>query len=222
MSKNNPASSPFHDFADQILDLPKGKLATLKIYLGMPVPLQTDDPALPDNFHLEPLEAKDHARYRAVFAKVGENWLWFSRLLLDETRLQHELARKGRNAYALVRRNPQNLMFDDVGLFEIHHGTGVAPNTTDESELAFLGLGMSERGLGLGPVLIQKALHAARMHGAKRLTLNTCQLDDPRALGFYQKMGFTVEKLALEILTDPRHLGLYPHDSAPHIPLAPL
>jgi ribosomal protein S18 acetylase RimI-like enzyme len=211
-----------HGFADQILDLPKGKLATLKTYLAMPVPPQIEDRPLPAGLHLEPLNAKDHARYRSLFAKIGENWLWFSRLLLDEAGLQKELACSGHHAYALVRTNPQNGMKCDVGLFEIHHTTGSHPNARTESELAFLGLAMRERGLGLGPVLIRKALHAACLEGATRLTVNTCQLDDPRALGFYQKMGFRIEKLALEILTDPRHLGLYPKDSAPHIPLAPL
>lgn len=214
-------SSAFNDFADQIIDLPKGKLVTLKTYLSMPVPHQSDDAALPEGFHLEPLGTKDHVRYRALFAQVGENWLWFSRLLLDDAGLQNELGRKGHHAYALVKTDRQSQKHRDVGLFEIHHATGGQPNPSNESELAFLGLDLDIRGLGLGPLLIRKALHAAHLKGAKRLCLNTCQLDDPRALEFYQKMGFKVEKLALEILTDPRHLGLYRKDTAPHIALAP-
>lgn len=207
---------------DQIVDLPKGKLVTLKTYLAMPVLPQSEDPSLPDGLHLEPLGAENHQRYRALFAHVGENWLWFSRLLLDDEALQRELKQGGRQAFAVVRTDHPRQKSRDIGLFEIHHGTGTHPAPRNESELAFLGLEMNERGMGLGSILIRKALHAARVAGATRLTLNTCQLDDPRALRFYQKMGFTVEKLALEILTDPRHLGLYPVKSAPHIPLAPL
>ena len=214
--------SHFDISTDQIIDLPKGKLVTLKTYLAMPVLPQSEDPSLPDGLHLELLGAENHHRYRALFAHVGENWLWFSRLLLDDEALQHELTHSGRQAFAVVRTDQREQKRRDVGLFEIHHATGAQPDPHTESELAFLGLDMNERGLGLGPLLIRKALYAAYKTGAERFTLNTCQLDDPRALGFYLKMGFTVEKLALEILTDPRHLGLYPKHSAPHIPLAPL
>lgn len=214
--------SHFDISSDQIIDLPKGKLATLKTYLAMPVLPQCEAPPLPDGLHLELLGAENHQRYRALFAHVGENWLWFSRLLLDDEALQHELKQGGRQAFAVVRTDQPRQKSRDIGLFEIHHGTGAHPDPQNESELAFLGLDMNERAMGLGSILIRKALHAAKVAGAKRLTLNTCQLDDPRALGFYQKMGFTVEKLALEILTDPRHLRLSPKKSAPHIPLAPL
>jgi ribosomal protein S18 acetylase RimI-like enzyme len=214
--------SHFDISSDQIIDLPKGKLVTLKTYLAMPVLPQSEDPSLPDGLHLELLGAENHQRYRALFAHVGENWLWFSRLLLDDEALQRELNQGDRQAFAVVRTNQPKQKSLDIGLFEIHHGTGTHPDPQNESELAFLGLEMNERGLGLGPILVRKALYAAYKTGAKRLTLNTCQLDDPRALGFYQKIGFKVEKLTLEILTDPRHLGLYPEKSASHIPLVPL
>ena len=210
-----PASA-FDYFADQIIDLPKGKLVTLKTYLAMPLSNESTDSQLPAEVTLERLDQTDFVRYRAIFAKVGENWLWFSRLLLNDSQLMQALSNPHCHAYVLTQAG------EDIGLFELHHQTGPQEHPEKASELAFLGLAMPVRGRGLGPLLVRKAQYWARQHGAQRLTINTCQLDDPRALGFYQKMGFVVEKLALEILTDPRHLGLYPHESAPHIALSPL
>lgn len=209
-------ASDFHSFADQIIDLPKGKLVTLKTYLGMPVSHESMDIPLPDGYALERLDASDYARYRALFAKVGQNWLWFSRLLLKDAQLQQALSHPDCHAHVLTYGGK------DVALFELHHNKGPHDHPETETDLAFLGLAMAERGRGLGSCLVRKAHYQARLNGAQKLTINTCQLDDPRALGFYQKMGFSVEKLALEILTDPRHLGLYPKESAPHIPLSPL
>ena len=209
-------ASDLHSFADQIIDLPKGKLVTLKTYLSMPVGDDSADIPLPDGYALQRLGASDHARYRALFAKVGENWLLFSRLLLKDAALEKVLSQPHCHAHALTYGG------EDIGLFELQHQTGPQDHPETETDLAFLGLAMAARGRGLGTCLVRKAQHLARLKRAQRLTINTCQLDDPRALGFYQRMGFRVEKLALEILTDPRHLGLYPKESAPHIALCPL
>jgi hypothetical protein len=58
---------------------------------------------------------------------------------------------------------------------------------------------------------------AARQIG--RIIVHTCQMDDPRALGFYRASGFVPYQLALEVMDDPRAIGLYPADCAPQIPL---
>jgi ribosomal protein S18 acetylase RimI-like enzyme len=188
---------------------------TLKTYLSMPVSDECADAALPDGYALKRLYASDYARYRALFAKVGQNWLWFSRLLLKDAQLQQALNHPHCHAHVVTYGG------EDIGLFELQHHTGPLDCPETESDLAFLGLDMAARGRGLGTCLLRMAHHQAKLNGAQKLTINTCQLDDPRALGFYQKMGFSVEKLALEILTDPRHLGLYPKESAPHIALSP-
>ena len=135
---------------------------------------------------------------------------------MDDGQLAQALANPHCHAYALTKAG------EDIGLFELQHHSGPQPHPERATELAFLGLAMPIRGRGLGVLLVRKAHYLAQEQGARRLTINTCQLDDPRALGFYQRMGFVVEKLALEILTDPRHLGLYPAESAPHIALSPL
>ncbi len=45
-------------------------------------------------------------------------------------------------------------------------------------------------GGGLGKMLLQTAIAEAWYRGIDRMTVNTCTLDHPRALGLYQAMGF--------------------------------
>lgn len=61
----------------------------------------------------------------------------------------------------------------------------------DVCDIAYLGLVPQAIGQGLGKFLLQTAIHSAwDMPGTKRVTLNTCTLDHPRALAHYQKHGF--------------------------------
>jgi GNAT superfamily N-acetyltransferase len=58
-------------------------------------------------------------------------------------------------------------------------------------DLGYFGLVPQAVGLGLGRFLLGTAIHTAwEMPGTERVTVNTCTLDHPRALGLYQKMGF--------------------------------
>ena len=52
------------------------------------------------------------------------------------------------------------------------------------------------------------------------MILNTCTLDHPAALAFYQKRGFAITHSEVDIVDDPRLVGLLPRDAAPHVPLA--
>jgi GNAT superfamily N-acetyltransferase len=57
--------------------------------------------------------------------------------------------------------------------------------------LAYFGLAPQAIGAGLGRFLLGTAIHTAwALPGTERLTVDTCTLDHPRALGLYQKMGF--------------------------------
>ena len=61
--------------------------------------------------------------------------------------------------------------------------------------VGYLGLTPEARGRGLGKYLLQTALLTGweapgKDSRVERMTVNTCTLDDPRALPLYQKMGF--------------------------------
>jgi GNAT superfamily N-acetyltransferase len=58
-------------------------------------------------------------------------------------------------------------------------------------DIAYFGLVPQALGVGLGQFLLGTAIHTAwDQPGTQKLTVNTCTLDHPRALGLYQKMGF--------------------------------
>jgi len=59
-------------------------------------------------------------------------------------------------------------------------------------DIAYFGMVPEAIGRGLGKWLLRTAILTAwSRQGTKRLTLNTCTLDHPRALQTYQKNGFT-------------------------------
>lgn len=58
-------------------------------------------------------------------------------------------------------------------------------------DLAYFGLVPQGIGRGLGHWLLATAIDSGwDCPGTERMTVNTCTLDHPRALGLYQKMGF--------------------------------
>jgi GNAT superfamily N-acetyltransferase len=79
-----------------------------------------------------------------------------------------------------------------------------------EIELAYLGLRPDFIGHGLGLYLLSWAVDAAWSHEPDRLWVHTCNLDHPRALGLYQRVGFQVFHQERTKIDDPRATGLLP------------
>ncbi len=57
-------------------------------------------------------------------------------------------------------------------------------------DLAYFGIMPEFTGRRLGPYLLAQAIEAAWRHEPRRLTVNTCTLDHPKALPLYQRFGF--------------------------------
>ncbi len=58
-------------------------------------------------------------------------------------------------------------------------------------DLSYFGLVPEAVGTGLGRFLLESAVQIGwDMPGVARMTVNTCTLDHPRALGLYQRVGF--------------------------------
>ena len=97
-----------------------------------------------------------------------------------------------------------------------------------QCELAYVGLVPELTGRGHGGWLMGHALKRAWQGQEQgqvgrppitRVWVHTCDLDHPGALGFYQRHGFRSYERLVEIYDDPRSSGLYPADTAPHVPL---
>ncbi len=194
---------------DGYTSLPPGKIATVVTYLEMLGRPAIAPPPKPDTWTLQRIDG-DHQRYRALFRKVGEPWLWFSRAVMTDEKLASILDDPEVEAYALHDGTC------DVGLLELDFRAG------EEVELAFLGLVPGFIGQGAGRFLMNEAIGRAFAGPIRRLFVHTCTLDSPGALPFYIRSGFTPYRRDIEVVDDPRLLGLFPLEAAPHVPvLAP-
>ncbi|MDO6457521.1 GNAT family N-acetyltransferase [Celeribacter halophilus] len=204
MTNTTPLPAPL---PDGIHELPAGKLAAVVTYLEMftrPAPRAApEQPELTLVRH----EAPDLDWYRALYRRVGEDWLWFSRLYMEEAALAAILTHPDVEVYS-VRKGGV-----DLGILELDF------RDAENTELAFFGLHESLIGGGTGRWLMEHALDKAFAHDIKRLFVHTCTLDSPQALPFYIRSGFTPYGRAIEVMDDPRVAGALPKSAAPHIPL---
>ncbi|WP_246218722.1 GNAT family N-acetyltransferase [Parasphingorhabdus halotolerans] len=170
----------------------------------------TKEPALsdiPSGLEISEWPNPEPDEYLAMFRKVGENWLWFSRLLLDKDQL-----------IAVIQH-------DDVQLHKILDGSRAVGfieldfREAGQCEIGFFGLVPEMNGSGHGRWMMVEALRRAWRSGVERVWLHTCTLDSPRALGFYQNSGFRAYKQEVGMQPDPRLSGHLPRSAAPHIPL---
>ncbi|MBD2745208.1 GNAT family N-acetyltransferase [Microvirga sp. BT688] len=189
-------------------DLPPGKIATIVTYLEMREPPDLPSIHRPEGWTLQRID-HDRPRYRSLFRKVGEPWLWFSRALMPDDALAAILDDPKVEALALHDGT------GDVGLLELDF------RGDNEVELAFLGLTPGFIGQGAGRFLINEAVRRAFARPTRRFFVHTCTLDSPSALAFYIRSGFTPYRRAIEVADDPRLHGFLPRAAAPHIPLLP-
>jgi GNAT superfamily N-acetyltransferase len=194
--------------ADGYTDLPKGTLATLVTYLEMTAPVSPRAARPVTGLRLDRVHDPDLAWYRRLYARIGEDWLWFSRRLLSDPALREILTDPAVEVHALRQGG------DDLGLLELDG------RTPGEVEIAFFGLVPEAIGSGAGRHLMNEALRLAWARpGVRRVWLHTCAFDHPDALPFYRRSGFRAYKRALEIGPDPRLTGVLPRTAAPQIPL---
>ena len=186
--------------------IPRGMVATVVTHLAMTAP-----PAPPpqESANFKRHTAADPDWYRDMFRDVGEDWLWFSRLQLNDQALAETLHHTNYELWTLQNDGR------DVGLVEIDH------RTAGECELAFFGLTAAMVGKGAGRAMIVHAIKQAFARPIRRFHVHTCTLDSPQALGFYTRAGFEPIKQEIEIAPDPRLTGALPRSAGPHIPVFP-
>lgn len=147
-------------------------------------------------------------KYRILFRRVGEHWLWYSRLILGDHALKATIHDPLVEVHAVL--DPKGI---EVGLLELDfRDTGVCV-------IAFLGLVPQLTGQGLGQWLLSQAMALAWRKDVKKVAVQTCSLDDPRAVSLYTKAGFAAVGRSVDIFPDPRISGLLPAGVASHIPI---
>jgi GNAT superfamily N-acetyltransferase len=187
--------------------LPPGKLAAVVTYLEMTERPPGAGRTAAGAWRVRKVERPDVNWYRELFRKVGEDWLWFSRLRLSHEELAAIVHDERVDVFALEHEG------EDQGLLELDR------RRFPEIELAFLGVTADLLGRGAGRALMELAIAEAWRHEPEKLTVHTCTLDHPKALGFYLKCGFRAVQRAIEISADPRLTGEARRTAAPRIPL---
>jgi GNAT superfamily N-acetyltransferase len=189
----------------QLLDVPPGKLASVITYLEM----RAQPPARPDppnrDWGLRHVTQPDAQWYRELFRRIGDDYLWFSRLMLSDDALLDIIRDPLVEIYALEHNG------SDSGLLELDF------RKPGECELIFFGVGSTLVGTGAARWLMNRALERVWSTSVTRFWVHTCTLDHPNALGFYLRSGFKPYRREVEILDDPRAVGILPPDAAPWI-----
>jgi GNAT superfamily N-acetyltransferase len=166
--------------------------------------------ALPtSDLRLERWTAPSAHAYRTLYRRVGEPWLWVSRLEMDDATLLAVIHDPMVRIWAVT--DPQGI---EVGILELDF------RVAGQCEIGFFGLVPELGGKGYGKWLMAMALQLGWAEkGVERLWVHTCTLDGPNALAFYQKSGFVAYERQLETFPDPRLTGLIPREAAPQIPI---
>ncbi|MDQ4419602.1 GNAT family N-acetyltransferase [Sphingobium sp. DEHP117] len=165
-------------------------------------------PLLSSPLRLARWKEAEPEKYRILFRRVGEHWLWFSRLVLSDHELKATIHDPLVEVHAVL--DPKGI---EVGLLELDF------RHSKQCILAFLGLVPQLTGQGLGQWLMAQALALGWRKGVTKLAVQTCSLDDPRAQSLYRNAGFVPVHRAVEIFSDPRLTGVLPASAAPHVPM---
>ncbi len=192
---------------DGYTDVPAGKLATVVTSLVMQAPPSPRPEPDPAPWVLRPMPAPPLDWYRDLYRRVGEDWLWFSRLRMADGALAAIIHAPAVEVFAL------SVDGRDEGLLELDFRDAGA------CELAFFGVTAGQLGTGAGRWLMNRAIERAWAHPIGRFWVHTCTLDHPGALPFYIRSGFVPTRRQIEIADDPRLLGEAPRGAAPHIPI---
>jgi GNAT superfamily N-acetyltransferase len=187
--------------------LPPGKVAFVVTFLEMQArAAHGASPALPDGYAIRHVEKPDPDWYRDLYRRVGTDWLWFSRMRLDDDALLSIIQDPAVAIFALS--GPER----DEGLLELDF------RVSGECELAFFGLTGPLIGQGAGRALMHRAIEEAWRRPIRRFWVHTCTGDHPAAVGFYMRSGFVPYDRQIEIAEDPRLHGLVPAEAGPHVP----
>jgi GNAT superfamily N-acetyltransferase len=191
---------------DGYSDVPDGKVAAIATHLEMNArPAPRPDPA--GTWSLRRLDVPALDWFRDLYRRVGQQWLWISRIRMSDTELAAIIQSPLVEIYALAHEGR------DEGLLEL--------DFREPGQCELVSFGVTEKlvGTGAGRWLMNRALELAWSRPVTRVWLHTCTFDHPAALVFYQRSGFRPFRRQVEVVNDPRLAGTVPRDVARHVPV---
>ncbi|MBV1837676.1 GNAT family N-acetyltransferase [Acetobacter estunensis] len=165
-------------------------------FLDMHHPPRRPVPVLPEGWWIEQQFDLSVAEYRAIHGRVGHDYCWWMRQVRSDTDLAHILADPCRSIFLLKERD------EPRGFFELEIK---APRTVN---LAYFGLFPENIGRGIGRAFLHAVVALAWSAEPRRLTVNTCTADHPRALPNYLAAGFRIIGVVREEWNIPDRLGM--------------
>ena len=191
---------------DGYSDVPAGKIAAIVTHLEMTArPAPRPDPS--GTWSLRRVEAPPLDWFRDLYRRVGEEWLWSSRMRMPDAELADIIQSPLVEVYALVHDGRGE------GLLELDF------RDAGQCELVFFGVTAKLIGSGAGRWLMNRALELSWSRPIMRVWVHTCTFDHPMALTFYQRSGFRPFRRQVEVADDPRLDGTAPRDVAKHVPV---
>ncbi|WP_430449718.1 GNAT family N-acetyltransferase [Rhodophyticola sp.] len=163
--------------------IPAGtEVSFITTYLEMRTRPDFDVPALPDDTRLEQALRSPVWFFLAVYDAVGRDYEWrdrFQQEIDDPDALRAFVESPDVEMWVAYRHGwPQGFFILDW-------------TEPGECDLAYFGMVPEAVGHGLGGILLKAAIARAwAREDMKMMSVNTCELDHPRALALYQKHGF--------------------------------
>ena len=189
-------------------DVPDGMLAMVVTHLEMRARVAPRPVPAPEGVALRLVETAEVDWYRALFRRIGaEAWLWFARLRMETEELAAILHHRDVELFVVERAG------EPLGMAELDFRVDGA------CELVYFGLAAPLIGGGVGRWLMNHVIARAWARPISRFHLQTCTLDHPGALDFYQRSGFLPYRRQVEIAPDPRLVGELPESAGAHIPI---
>jgi GNAT superfamily N-acetyltransferase len=188
-------------------DVPVGKVAAVVTSLEMFSRPELRKERSEASWKLGRVQRPEPDWFRSLYGRVGENWLWFSRLQMPKAELEALIQHPAMEHYALHCENA------DEGLIELDF------RQEGMCELSFFGVTAKFIGSGAGRWLMNRAMEIAWSRPIKRFWVHTCTFDHPAALNFYIRSGFRPFRRQIEIADDPRLVGILPRTDTPQIPI---
>lgn len=180
---------------DGIHDVPDDRIAAVVTSLEMKSRPELR-PESSRSWRLERMLRPDPDAYRALHRKIGDEWIWFSRVMMDDGELAAIIHDPKVEVHGL------EVSGELEGLLELDF------RIDGEAELAFFGVGRALIGSDAARWLMNRALEMVWQRPISRFWVHTCTLDHPNALAFYVRSGFVPFRRQIEIAPDPRLQGV--------------
>ena len=143
------------------------------------------EPVLPEHTIIRPFHGGCE-EYRNLNKLVGGDLGWIDRQLMCDEDLSEIISHPEVRIYVLYASD------ELAGFAELD------TRTKGEVHMEYFGLTPNARGKGLGKVFLHWAITEAWKSKPGKFLLNTCEIDDPKALPMYLKAGFQIVEERIE------------------------